>query len=453
MTALGNHSRSSLSKIQLSITALGRVSSLCLVMQKQRRHISITGELANSVSRNVKTLRLMQNYGGSPMKISTSHPFSSIPNIRHLFPGSISRKREANGQRRPSLIQALIHLACVSLFSRPFPGSVSLTPAFRKWLSYGIAVSFLSATGSALAIGGHLAVRDSGSDVWRVQSSLLRRIGEDAQVAAVLLDKGEQCVSTILSLKVNGKSISCEGSKEIVWSWYVMEPIARDYDNGSSCLPPKPGCVQSISYRQKEIVELRGKAKISAIELDKFLGLGTHWLFVADQKAAPTMNVVEVKGRPTAFELVVRRDESYAGYLTELLGVPFTYLPSLTPDGKHQTESRLGADCVAVLVYGQRRLGNKVPYMAPPALIRYTSVVPRLTPEGQPVKSGDILYFGFQTAVVSVDRNRIGLLDEEDLIIHTYHRNAEEVTFASLPYKHTSFQVRRWNTALEPTDR
>lgn len=290
-----------------------------------------------------------------------------------------------------------------------------------------------------------MSVKTAESNVWRVEKRLFHRQGDKAKtIAPALMSGKDECVSNASAIRIDDVRIACKKPEKRGWHWYAVEPVANDYDNSSSCSPVKRGCVQPVSYIVKEIVELKGRSEVSAFELDRLLGLGTHWITATTSELPAHRRVIKTRRRPTAFEFVVRRDDSYTGYLTELMGVPFTYLPSLTPEGAHQTDAHLGADCVALAIYGQRRLGRNIPYMAPPALKRYARVVAPIANEGQPVKKGDILFFGFQTAVISQDRNRIGFLDEDDLIIHTYHGRAEEVGFASLPYKQSEFKVIRW---------
>jgi hypothetical protein len=60
------------------------------------------------------------------------------------------------------------------------------------------------------------------------------------------------------------------------------------------------------------------------------------------------------------------------------------------------------------------------------------------------VKPGDVLYFGFQTAVLSRDLPPLGRLDAGDLVIHTYHGVAEEIPLGRLPYRRSAVEVLRW---------
>lgn len=288
-----------------------------------------------------------------------------------------------------------------------------------------------------------VAVKSTDNAPWRVEQTLSIREGDEARLTPVIYADGQNCESALPSLLINGKTISCNHHGK-PWVWLVMEPIAHDYNNAANCIPISAGCVQPLSYRRRELADLHGRDVVATSELVKLLGLGTHWIAIESDSHDKT-ELIATKGRPAPFQFIVRRNDSYVGYLTERLGLPFVYLPSLTPAGEHQTDAGLGADCVALVIYGQRRLGRKIPYMAPTALKRYTTLVARDGAGEQPVAEGDILHFGFQTAVVSSDRQRLGLLDDEDRIIHTYHSYAEEVSFASLRYGKSPFEVRRWN--------
>jgi len=141
----------------------------------------------------------------------------------------------------------------------------------------------------------------------------------------------------------------------------------------------------------------------------------------------PGTNLValQINGKQTEiFQIIIREDNSYTGFLTELIGVPFVYYPKFFEKGKHQTDYHLGADCVALVVYGKRREGFKVPYVAPEALHKYTYVIGNSdTLNKTKIKEGDILYFGFQTAVIYKDNDPKGILSNNDVILHTYHRS------------------------------
>jgi len=229
--------------------------------------------------------------------------------------------------------------------------------------------------------------------------------------------------------------------------WFEARPEARDYDNVRRCGGrPRRDCAAPIAYRIDEIAGWRGQARVRVDAAA--VGLGSHRLqaTLAAPPAPPSAD--SVAGWP---EIVIRRDDSYVGYLTELVGAPFVFWP--TAD---EVDRRVGADCAALVVYGQRRLGHRVRYVSPRGLEKLTARVaagrfPRhrappvsRPPPAVPIRVGDIVHFGFQTAVVVEDRPPRGALTEADVIIHSYHGLAEEVPLGSVPYAHFPFEIRRW---------
>lgn len=216
--------------------------------------------------------------------------------------------------------------------------------------------------------------------------------------------------------------------------WFVARPIAADYDNVAACGARRAaGCHATLRYERIDLPELDGRTTIDVADVPALAAPGTHRLGFAAAGAWPVLDEATVAGLR---EIVVRRDDTYVGYLTELLGVPFVLVPARV-GGVHQTDARLGADCVALVIYGRRRLGAPVEYMAPRALRRW------LVPAGT-ARAGDVLHFGWQTAVLYEDRGTRGVVDENDLIIHTFHRVAEIARLGDVPYGRARHELLRW---------
>lgn len=232
--------------------------------------------------------------------------------------------------------------------------------------------------------------------------------------------------------------------------WFWLAPQAGDYDNLAHCgHPALPGCHQPIRYRLEALPALRGRPGFQLSEVPALASPGTHRLVASPDAQAGAWP--EGEPLPPHLELVIRRDDTYPGLLTELIGVPFVHWPRPLPGRGHQTDLRLGADCVALVTYGRRRLGEPVPYAAPAALLRWTDEIARADDlvdlragKPIPVRTGDVLHFGFQTAVVSEDTPPLGRLDATDRIIHTFHGLAEEVDLADLPYRAGRVRILRW---------
>jgi len=213
--------------------------------------------------------------------------------------------------------------------------------------------------------------------------------------------------------------------------WYISIPLAKDYDNLAYCGRQRQ-CAQPIEYDTQEIGSLRGKSSFVLTDVAELAGLGTH-------------EVIAKSGvSEYPIQIAVRRDDTYVGYATELIGVPFVYVPKQTPDG-HQTDLRKGADCVALVVYGRRRTDRSVRYVAPKKLHdTLDKIGDRATLATTDIREGDVLHFGFQTALIAEDREPRGKLDGNDIILHTYHGRAELRPFSELPYGKLRFDILRW---------
>ena len=218
-------------------------------------------------------------------------------------------------------------------------------------------------------------------------------------------------------------------------SWFYLKPIALDYDNTKIC-EKNIRCVAKLKYVEEKIQNsINNKLKISTSGIIN--GPGTYLIAARDGSSE------------THYRLAIRRSSDYVGYITELFGVPFVYGPTYVDGLGHQTDVGLGADCIAAVIYGKRRSGHKIPYFAPPRLYNLTTKLgDSANITKVKIKKGDILHFGFQTAIISNDVAPVGLLDDGDMIIHSYHKFVEEVRFLDLQYRTMPFDVLRWQTDI-----
>lgn len=230
--------------------------------------------------------------------------------------------------------------------------------------------------------------------------------------------------------------------------WLVAVPRALDYDNRALCGPEASAtCHARIAYDAREVPGADGSGRLDTQAFPDLSALGTHRVgaTVAFRGAALASSPllapgpVEEDTAEALVQIVVRRDDTYVGYLTEQLGTPSVQAPARLRGGRHQTDARIGADAATLVLYGRRRMGERVRYVAPGGLLAYTRPV-----GGAPVAPGDVLQFGFQAAVLSVDRPPKGRLDPSDLVIHTFHGVAEEVPLGTLPYRDASVDVLRF---------
>jgi hypothetical protein len=239
--------------------------------------------------------------------------------------------------------------------------------------------------------------------------------------------------------------------------WSLLRAVPRDYDNVASCGRDRvrTRCAATLEWVEEPLPSLDGRAEFDVRDVEALRHPGTHRLRVRTAARRDEAPVIATMPERT-LELVVRRDDSYVGLLTELLGTPFVLYPVRLPTGLHQTDARLGADCAALVIYGRRRLGESVRYGAPASLLDRLQPVAEagalVAPgrENDPVlldaevHEGDVLHLGFQTAVLAEDRPPMGRLGGNDLVIHTYHGVAELRPVAELPYRRHPVRVLRW---------
>lgn len=152
----------------------------------------------------------------------------------------------------------------------------------------------------------------------------------------------------------------------------------------------------------------------------------------------------------------IRRDDSYLGYLTEMFGQPYIWASAGATDATHESERLEGADCADFVVYGERRLGHKVAYT-------YTGGLPEITTrlaagtrgddgiyrdaKGQPLPfgaAGDIVLFPRHVGVLVEDRGTIGVLDDQDIMMHALFDTPKQQAIADSGYADKPVELRRW---------
>ncbi len=213
------------------------------------------------------------------------------------------------------------------------------------------------------------------------------------------------------------------------------EPVSLAVPPGSAAIK-EPGEIRwflRTATESKEMPALRGQTSFLVTDVADFKRPGSyHIAFATGERNADDLE--------SFFELVLRRDNSYTGLLTELLGVPFVETLPPATDGIPAPDARLATNCAGVAVYGRRRMGYSIPYLAPAGLYPYLRSLGR----NEELRVGDIIHFGFQTAVLSVDRPPVGRLDPGDSVIHAFYAPVEEVRFGDLAYKKLPRRIYRW---------
>ncbi|MFM2393891.1 MAG: hypothetical protein RLZZ546_1873 [Bacteroidota bacterium] len=133
----------------------------------------------------------------------------------------------------------------------------------------------------------------------------------------------------------------------------------------------------------------------------------------------------------------IREDNTYIGYLTELLNLPFLLGPKKIHNYGHQTDLRIGVDCAELAIYGRRRMGYKIPYCGPRNILKYLNQV-------NEIKEGTIIHFRFQVSIVYKDLGIKGKLDNKDYLIHAHEDKVKIEKFKACNLNGYPFKIFEW---------
>jgi hypothetical protein len=152
----------------------------------------------------------------------------------------------------------------------------------------------------------------------------------------------------------------------------------------------------------------------------------------------------------------IRRDDTYLGYLTEMYGQPYIWASAGLSDSTHESERLEGSDCADFIVYGARRSGKKLGYTWTGGLPQLTTLLAAGTrgddgvyrdAAGKPLafpKPGDLILFPRHVGAIVEDRGTIGVLDDQDVMMHTLFDSPKEVPIADSGYADKPVELRRF---------
>jgi hypothetical protein len=280
------------------------------------------------------------------------------------------------------------------------------------------------------------------------------------------------------ALELRGKKIATEPlahAPRIALAWNRIEPAAASYSNGDG----PTFHFETIEYRATPIEGAQNKPSIVAdvrptLIVDHGNGVGTmRYQVVATQGdrtiATPGIDAHRGKGSGGLTDAVlrvsIRTDDTYLGYLTEMYGQPYVWASAGLSDRSHQSERLEGSDCADFIVYGARRMGADIPYMWTGALPQVTRLLaPAGTrsedgiyrdARGTPLpftQAGDIVLFPRHVGVLTEDRGEPGVLDDQDLMMHTLFDTPKQQPIADSGYADRPVELRRFKQRL-PQDR
>ena len=274
-------------------------------------------------------------------------------------------------------------------------------------------------------------------------------------------------------LELRGKSVAARPLAEapaFAIAWNRIEPAAANVtnedDTGFHFAP--------IDYRATPAQ--RGGASLVAdvrptLTPDHGNGVGTmRYQIVVSQgdgehvvaSAGPEAHRGKGSGGLTddVLRVSIRRDDSYLGYLTEMYGQPYVWASAGLTDATHQSERLEGSDCADFIVYGARRMGAKLAYTWTGGLPQITKLLAAGTrgpdgiyrdAKGQPVpftRVGDLILFPRHVGALAEDRGTIGVLDDQDLVMHTLFDSPKEQALADTGYADKPAELRRFTRDL-----
>jgi hypothetical protein len=270
-------------------------------------------------------------------------------------------------------------------------------------------------------------------------------------------------------LRLGGKAVTpvtLAKAPELELRWNRIEPALATMTNGDT---PSEFKFQPIDYRATPIDSAHGKTSIVAdvrptLTPDHGKGVGTmRYQLVALQgdrvvaSAGPEARRGKGSGGLTdaVARVSIRRDDTYLGFLTEMYGQPYIWASAGLTDKRHQSEHLEGSDCADFLVYGARRMGKKLAYTWTGALPQVSKLLAAGTrgddgiyraKDGKMLpftKVGDLVLFPRHVGVLAEDRGQAGILDDQDLMMHTLFDTPKEQRIADSTYQDQPLELRR----------
>jgi hypothetical protein len=247
-------------------------------------------------------------------------------------------------------------------------------------------------------------------------------------------------------------------------SWNRVEPVAGDYSNtdiGTFHFTP-------IEYRATPVDAHGGSIDADVrptLTPDHGGGIGTMRFQIVVAQGELTTSSPGPQARrgrgsgglaDSVMRVSIRRDDTYLGYLTEMFGQPYVWASAGLSDATHQSERLEGADCADFVVYGARRMGKRIAYTWTGGLPQITTLLAAGTrgddgiyhnKRGAPVpftRPGDLVLFPRHVGVLVEDRGTIGVLDDQDIMMHALFDTPKEQPIADSGYADKPIEIRRF---------
>lgn len=207
--------------------------------------------------------------------------------------------------------------------------------------------------------------------------------------------------------------------------WFKIEPTIGALDNTTPSFHFEP-----VTYRETAIEACRGKqtcpADIAPTVLPQVTSLpGVGTMAFRVKVTLKDGRVLETPGASSTryggltrdvHRVTFRSDDSLLGFASELINTPYIF-GSAGPDGRNQSDLLIGSDCADLIIYARRRSGRKAAYTSSYEIDRQA---PPLK-QSQQARAGDLVHFpsSRHVAILFEDREPLGVVNEDDLILHT----------------------------------
>lgn len=268
---------------------------------------------------------------------------------------------------------------------------------------------------------------------------------------------------------MSGDSLRISMEQHRSEDWFLITPVRKAYSNFNSCDNAPGFHVDSLEYTVYELHQTDEPVSFIAGTTPCFPEYGTFYIACdLPFASADTITALEPLHMLYPGEIVqfsIRADDTYIGYLMELMNTPFIMTPRNTPAGNHQADDRLGSDCAAFATYGRRREGYDFLYLGPRGIYAYLEPLygEQFYPSEQDgfyiymsengnsieireekLQPGDILHFREQVSVFYEDRGIEGLLDSEDILIQSWFNGPHFCTIRENGFFGLPLNVYRW---------
>jgi cell wall-associated NlpC family hydrolase len=357
----------------------------------------------------------------------------------------------------------LVFAACSTAQSAPTPQE-TVTPARVQTASITRRVGNDSVT---IAIDSVQLVASVDGGVATDRPAYARK--DQTVTLHAVLRAGKTAYSDAREVQLAGTKLTTRPLTEaptVSLRWLRIEPSAANTSN-----------TQSGSFRF-EPIEYQTTAIEAATDLgsiaadvhptrtpDHGAGLGTMRFQLVVTQGTRTLSTPGIDARrgrgsggltDAVLRVSIRRDDSLIGFMTEMMGQPYVWASAGLTDATHQSERLEGSDCADLMVYGARRAGKRIAYTWTGGLPAVSKLLASGTrgedgiyrdKRGKPLpypQEGDLILFPRHVGALTQDKGTKGVLDDQDIMLHTLFDSPKEQPIADSGYADTAVEIRRF---------